>query len=86
MFNTEQLSRQLHERIIDTAFSTEPLKSDDVENVPIDSTALGLYSSDGNNIEDALQNYVHIEWDIKTSESLYPLYPAARRAAFKQAL
>ena len=61
MFNTEQLSRQLHERIIDTAFSTEPLKSDDVENVPIDSTALGLYSSDGNNIEDALQNYVHIE-------------------------
>lgn len=83
MLNTEQLSRQLHERIIDIAFSTEPLKSDDVENVPIDSAALGLYSSDGTNIEDALQNYVHIEWNIKTSESLYQLYPAARRAAFK---
>ena len=83
MLNTEQLSRQLHERIIDIAFSTEPLKSDDVENVPIDSATLSLYSSVGNNIEDALQNYVHIEWNAKTSELLYQLYPAARRAAFK---
>jgi DNA-binding transcriptional LysR family regulator len=83
MLNTEQLSRQLHERIIDIAFSTEPLKSDDVENVAIDSATLGLYSSDGTNIEDELKKYVHIEWNVKTSESLYQKYPAARRAAFK---
>ena len=84
MLNTEQLSRQLHERIIDIAFSTEPLKSDDVENVPIDSATLGLYSSDGTNVEDELKKYVNIEWNIKTSESLYQLYPASRRAAFKK--
>jgi DNA-binding transcriptional LysR family regulator len=83
MLNTEQLSRQLHERIIDIAFSTEPLKSDDVENVPIDSATLGLYSSDGTNVEDELKKYVHIEWNVKTSESLYQKYPVARRAAFK---
>jgi DNA-binding transcriptional LysR family regulator len=83
MLNTEQLSRQLHERIIDIAFSTEPLKSDDVENVPIDSAILGLYSSDGTNVEEELQKYVHIEWNVKTSESLYQLYPSARRATFK---
>jgi hypothetical protein len=73
----------LHERIIDIAFSTEPLKSDDVENVPIDSATLGLYSSDGTNVEDELKKYVHIEWNVKTSESLYQKYPVARRAAFK---
>jgi DNA-binding transcriptional LysR family regulator len=83
VLNAEQLSRQLHERIVDIAFSTEPLKSDDVENVPIDSAILGLYSSNGTNVEDELQNYIHIEWNVKTSESLYQLYPAARRAAFK---
>ena len=83
MLNTEQLSRQLHERIIDIAFSTEPLKSDDVENVPIDSATLGLYSSNGTNVEDELKKYVHIEWNVKTSESLYQKYPVARRAAFK---
>jgi DNA-binding transcriptional LysR family regulator len=83
VLNAEQLSRQLHERIVDIAFSTEPLKSDDVENVPIDSSILGLYSSDGSNVEDELQNYIHIEWNVKTSESFYQLYPAARRTAFK---
>jgi DNA-binding transcriptional LysR family regulator len=83
MLNTEQLSRQLHERIIDIAFSTEPLKSDDVENVPIDSAALGLFSTDGAIVDAELQNYVHIEWNAKTSEYFYQLYPTARRAAFK---
>lgn len=83
MLNVEQLSRQLHERVIDIAFTTEPLKSDDVENVPIDSAMLGLYSTDANNVAEALQNYVHIEWNPKISESLYQLFPAARRATFK---
>jgi DNA-binding transcriptional LysR family regulator len=83
MLNTEQLSRQLHERIIDIAFTTEALKSDDVENVPIDTATLGLYSSDGANVKDELQNYVHIEWNAKISESLYQRFPETRRAAFR---
>mgnify|MGYP000106092393 CR=1 FL=1 len=83
MLNTEQLSRQLHERVIDIAFSTEPLKSDDVENVAINLAALGLYSTYGTQHEESLQNYVHIDWGVKISESFYQLFPMARRAAFK---
>lgn len=83
MLNTEQLSRQLHERIIDIAFTTEPLKSDSVENVAIDTTELGLYSTEPTGIDQALMHYVHLEWNTKTSEALYQQFPQARKAAFK---
>jgi DNA-binding transcriptional LysR family regulator len=85
MLNTEQLSRQLHERVIDIAFTTEPLKSESVENVAIDTTSLGLYSTTPTptDIDQALMNYVHLEWNTKISETFYQQFPQARKAAFK---
>lgn len=83
MLNTEQLSRQLHERTIDIAFTTEPLKSDDTENIAIHNTNLRMYSASPKLDENTFDDYVHIEWSNKISEVLYQLYPATKRAVFK---
>ncbi len=83
MLNTEQLSRQLHERTIDIAFTTEPLKSDDVENIAIQNSTLRLYSDDADIASSEPDNYVHIEWNNKISEAIYHTYPFAKKAVFK---
>jgi DNA-binding transcriptional LysR family regulator len=83
IFSIDQLSRQLHDRVVDLGFSTEALKSDDFENIVLHSTPLALYSSGPTKIEDALDNYLHIEWSSKISEQLYQRYPQTKNAPFK---
>ena len=83
ILSIDQLSRQLHDRVVDIGFSTEPLKSDDFENIALHSTPLALYSSGQAMIEDPLQHYLHIEWSSKISEQLYRRYPQTKNATFK---
>jgi len=80
--STEQLSRQLHERLIDVAFSLEPMKSDDVETKKIGKLALGLYRAASISEEEALSQFVHINWGDKISAAWCSAYPKLRQAAF----
>ncbi|MFA3791180.1 LysR family transcriptional regulator [Aliiglaciecola sp. SL4] len=78
--NTELLSRQLHERTIDMAFTTEPLKLDNVETSKIVEIPLAFYAkSKGQDIEE----YVHIEWSHKVTDKVYQQFPQCRNARLK---
>lgn len=81
--NVEQLSRQLHERSIDIAFTTEQLKSDDIESVKLHSVPLALFSQQQIDPQSDFSHYVHVDWSPKTTESLSALYPACKNARFK---
>ena len=83
VLNIEQLSRQLHERVVHFALSTEQLKSDDFDNILLSSQPLALYSFGTQDLESPLQNYVHIDWNSKVSEIFYKHYPLAKKAKLK---
>jgi DNA-binding transcriptional LysR family regulator len=79
----DTLSRQLHERVTDLAFSTEPLKSEDVNSVVLFEQPLGLYrvgkSSDSINAEE----FVAIDWGAKARDWLLTAYPQLRDAKLR---
>lgn len=79
----DSLSRQLHERVTDLAFSTEPLKSEDVNSVVLFEQPLGLYrvgkSSDSINAEE----FVAIDWGAKARDWLLTAYPQLRDAKLR---
>lgn len=79
----DTLSRQLHERVTDLAFSTEPLKSEDVSSVVLFEQPLGLYrvgkSSDSINAEE----FVAIDWGAKARDWLLTAYPQLRDAKLR---
>ncbi|MFC4700629.1 LysR family transcriptional regulator [Glaciecola siphonariae] len=76
---SEQLSRQLHERTIDFAFTTEPLKSADIESIELRSIALYLYTVNHASAND----YAHITWSSKASASVQALNPAFKHYSIK---
>lgn len=79
----DTLSRQLHERVTDLAFSTEPLKSEDVNSVVLFEQPLELYrvgkSSDSINAEE----FVAIDWGAKARDWLLTAYPQLRDAKLR---
>ena len=79
----DNLSRQLHERVIDLAFSSEPLKSEEVVSQKIREESLGLFvanrSADSINASD----FIAIEWGTKAREQLCQAYPALREAKLR---
>ncbi|MGQ8363893.1 LysR family transcriptional regulator [Glaciecola sp. 1036] len=82
--NIEQLSRQLSERTLDIAFSTEPMKSDDIHCEKIMSVPIKLFSNAKKaQLTDA--QYVHIDWNPKISEVIFDHYPEYRNARLKTA-
>lgn len=83
ILNVEQLSRQLHERVVHFALSTEPLKSDDFDNVLLTSIPLALYSSELQSPDPLLLDYVHIDWNSKISEAFIKRYPQAKKAKLR---
>ncbi|WP_371196000.1 LysR family transcriptional regulator [Glaciecola sp. SC05] len=80
---TEQLSRQLHERTIDFAFTTEPFKSSDIETIALREQPLYLLSK--SNLGDDAQhtNFVHIEWSSKASTALLTEFPKCKHYKLK---
>lgn len=83
VINNESMVRLLHERLIDLAFSLEPIKSDEVVSDCILTSSLALYSSHQQDIEQALEQYIHIDWGVKSSESIEKQYPKTRQANFR---
>lgn len=79
----DNLSRQLHERVIDLAFSSEPLKSEEVVSRKIFDEPLGLFLA--NRTADAISasDFVAIEWGTKAREQLCQAYPVLREAKLR---
>jgi len=81
--NIEQISRQLHEHLIDFAFSTQLLKSDDIISQKLYALPMKLFAAKAivnstsfdpsRQISDKIlvENYLHIEWTSKISDSFF---------------
>ncbi|MEG3768750.1 LysR family transcriptional regulator [Alteromonas sp. 14N.309.X.WAT.G.H12] len=67
----ESLSRQLHERSIDIALSSEPLKSEEIQAVKLLHVPLALYACHTADREPNGKNYVSVEWGAKIRNALY---------------
>ncbi|AXR06949.1 LysR family transcriptional regulator [Salinimonas sediminis] len=79
----DNLSRQLHERVIDLAFSSEALKSEEVISEEVWREPLGLFS-----VNDAQQSidaadFVAIEWGSKPREAVCQVFPQLREARLR---
>ena len=83
LLNTEQISRQLHERIIDIAFTTEIIKAEDVEHKLLRSSSLALYSSFTDDVDKAFEKYIHIDWGSKVNDKLNKEFPLTKKAMLK---
>tara|TARA_R110002153_G_scaffold124543_2_gene270889 strand:+ start:15512 stop:16360 length:849 start_codon:yes stop_codon:yes gene_type:complete len=79
----EQLSRMIHEHIIDLALTTVPFKSDDVEILELSESMLSLYCS----LELAEQPHGHLsislDWGRKTNEAIEKIYPEIKKAEMR---
>ncbi|MGK0503255.1 MAG: DNA-binding transcriptional LysR family regulator [Alteromonadaceae bacterium] len=83
VLSLDGLSRQLHERVTDLAFSTEPLKSEEVKSEVLLENQLGLYRiGEGSNVVDAAE-FVAIDWGSKARDLLLTLYPQLRDAKLR---
>jgi DNA-binding transcriptional LysR family regulator len=80
---TEQLSRQLHERTIDFALTTEPLKSSDIETIILREEPLFLFTIEDQVLDDQLPNFVHIDWSHKATAELFSAFPKCKHYKFK---
>ncbi|WJG07757.1 LysR family transcriptional regulator [Aliiglaciecola sp. LCG003] len=78
--NIENLSRQLSERTMDLAFTTEPVKLDNIESVILTQVPLKLFCHQD---DKGWDNYVHIEWGHKITDQLFQQYPQCKQARLK---
>jgi DNA-binding transcriptional LysR family regulator len=83
VLSAEQLSRQLHERTIEIAFTYEPLKSADIENILLRNEALQMYSDNQDITQLSSQNYLHIEWCSEVTHALTAHYPQIKQSHFR---
>lgn len=79
----EGLSRQLHERVIDLAFSSEPLKSEEVVSVPVFEQPLGLFASQEAREEPVASDFVALDWGSKARDALSARFPQLRDARLR---
>lgn len=80
----DNLLRQLHERVIDVAFSSEPLKSEEVFSRPLSSEALGLYAINRSADQEVqAADFIAIDWGSKVSEQVLLHFPALREAKLR---
>lgn len=79
----EGLSRQLHERVIDLAFSSEPLKSEEVISEPVFEQPLGLFATNSVPETPTGADFVSIEWGAKAREALFQQFPQLREARLR---
>lgn len=79
----DSLSRQLHERVTDLAFSTEPLKSEEVNSEVLMEHELALYRV--GEISDVVNaaDFVAIDWGAKARDWLLTVYPQLRDAKLR---
>jgi DNA-binding transcriptional LysR family regulator len=79
----DSLSRQLHERVTDIAFSTEPLKSEEVNSEIMLEKQLALYRvGEASETVDSA-DFVAIDWGTKARDWLLTTYPQLRDAKLR---
>lgn len=78
----DNLSRQLHERVIDVAFSTEVLKSEEVTSTVLEQRPLCLCRFPGAQGGESSE-FVAIDWGSKVRDTLLTQYPAFRDAKLR---
>ncbi|WP_414827793.1 LysR family transcriptional regulator [Alteromonas sp. H39] len=78
----DNLSRQLHERVIDVAFSTEVLKSEEVVSHVMERKQLSLCQFAGNGKGDA-NGFVTIDWGAKVRDKVLTQFPDFRDAKLR---
>lgn len=79
----DSVSRQLHERVIDLAFSTELLKSEEVSSTVLIEKPLALYRIGEFHDEVSAEDFVAIDWGSKARDVLLTLYPQLRDAKLR---
>ncbi len=79
----ESLSRQLHERVTDLAFSTEPLKSEEVNSEILLEKSLALFRVGPTSDTIDAADFVAIDWGSKARDWLLTSYPQLRDAKLR---
>ncbi len=79
----DSLSRQLHERVTDLAFSTEPLKSEEVNSDVLLEKKLALYRVGAQTDTIDAVDFVAIDWGSKVRDWLLTAYPQLRDAKLR---
>ncbi|KXJ60792.1 MAG: LysR family transcriptional regulator [Alteromonas sp. Nap_26] len=79
----DSLSRQLHERVTDLAFSTEPLKSEEVNSEVLLERKLALYRVGTKTDTIDAVDFVAIDWGSKVRDWLLTAYPQLRDAKLR---
>ncbi|NVK54860.1 MAG: LysR family transcriptional regulator [Alteromonadaceae bacterium] len=79
---SEQISRQLHDRSIDLAFSSEPLKSEEFTGQLLKAAPLGLFSINQTTVDMSPSQFVSIDWGSKAREELLTRFAEYRDAKF----
>jgi len=83
VLSLDGLSRQLHERVTDLAFSTEPLKSEEVHSEILLEKRLGLYRIGKSSDSVDASEFVAIDWGSKARDVMLTLYPQLRDAKLR---
>ncbi|MEC8786513.1 MAG: LysR family transcriptional regulator, partial [Pseudomonadota bacterium] len=79
----DTLSRQLHERVTDLSFSTEPLKSEEVNSDVLLEQDLALYRIGQASETIDAADFVAIDWGTKARDWLLTAYPQLRDAKLR---
>jgi len=81
-YGSEQLSRQLHERSIDFALTTEPLKSSDIDSVLLHEEQLFLLKKKDAKPNE-INNFVQINWSQKATLAIISAIPECKHYQLK---
>lgn len=82
VLSLDSLSRQVHERSVDIAFSTEPLKSEEVDSRVICTVDLMLYSANST-AAPGTDDFIAIDWGSKVRDTLLTQYPSYKDAKLR---
>lgn len=83
--SNEQLARQLHERTVDLAFSTQPVKSDEVVCTAIARWPMALCAKSPDVLNQTQLPFTQLDWGTGLSEALDKCTPANRHVVLKTA-
>jgi len=80
----EQITRQLHEHIVDFGLTTSQVKSDDIDSVLLFEVSLCMYQSNSPSGKTNTKNHdINIEWSTSVNDKLGKLYPEFRKAKLR---
>jgi LysR family transcriptional regulator, flagellar master operon regulator len=84
IMTNDLLLRQLHNRTIDLAVVSEPLKSEQIETLPLLTVPLALYVKQLGNedIDSVSKRYISLDWHGKARDEVEKHFPKTKDAKF----